>query len=219
MKIAEDKTILDWNELSQKLDIDKDYLWSCATSFFEKRVNSRYILPIKAIQKLNINKGEGFAVVSLQCSLIETFECFINGWLFFYDNNRYLWENIQQKRAKYKNDNLNNQRIFKSFFDNFNNDFNGIDGKYFYTNIRCGLLHETQTKNNWLIKSETPYDLCYQKLGKSHIIYRNNLQKKIEQLLKDYQQALINNTEFRGVDCKTLRSNFIKKFDHLAKQS
>ena len=79
MKIAGNLTISNWNKLSKNLNCLSNNNWSDAFQYFEERIKTRYINPIKSILEIGDNLGEGFAVVNLQCSLIETIESFING--------------------------------------------------------------------------------------------------------------------------------------------
>ena len=79
MRIAGNLTISNWLELSINLKCDSYDDWSIAFQYFEERIKTRYINPIKSILDIGYNLGEGFAVVNLQCSLIETIESFING--------------------------------------------------------------------------------------------------------------------------------------------
>ena len=53
--------------------------WKLALNLFEKRIKDRYFTPIKYIIEQGKKIGEGFAIVSLQCSLIETFASFRGG--------------------------------------------------------------------------------------------------------------------------------------------
>lgn len=215
IKIAVNLTIEDWN----KLDKNKNNYWKEACKFFEERIETRYLEPIEAIQKLNINEGEGFAMLNLQCSLIETFECFINGWLFYLEGRNLVWKDKKGKVASYKNNTVKSKQIFISFFNRFNNEFK-IKGEDFYTNVRCGLLHETQTKNNWVIRvADNDTDKCYDDKEDKKIIYRNNFQKKLKKLLENYQQALIDGKGFRKVSAEDLRNNFIAKMNHICNQS
>ncbi|MBE7653926.1 hypothetical protein [Tenacibaculum finnmarkense] len=228
MKIAGNLTVNDWNELEKKIKDSENELWGLAAHFFEERIKTRYLAPIHAIQNLNLKEGEGFAMVNLQCSLIETFECFINGWLFYLDDNcsgckknKIYWKNANKEEIS-----KSNKDIFISFFDKFKDKFDGIDGESFYSNVRCGLLHETQTKNNWVINvADEKNKKCYEEKGEKYIIYRNNFQNRLEKLLEEYQQTLINGKnfrgkeEFRGISTEDLRLNFIAKMTHICKQS
>lgn len=100
-------------------------------------------------------KGEGFAVVTFQCSLIETIECFIEGWLYLDRRWKYGEEILKNS----KDEQVQNGDIFECFLSKkrpFKNLVaeSGVTGLDFYINVRCGLLHETQTKNAWRIRAK-----------------------------------------------------------------
>ncbi len=71
--IAGRKTVADWLAFKDRLHgSDDPAIWNDAfTNFFEARLDSRYFAPIRAIEKLDQDIGEGFAIVTLHCSLIE----------------------------------------------------------------------------------------------------------------------------------------------------
>ncbi|MFN3969282.1 hypothetical protein [Flavobacterium sp.] len=217
-QIAGNLTIKDWEDLVGKEDEDlkinyeNNKKWGLAFHFFEERIKTRYLNPIQAVLNIDLNTGEGFAVINLQCSLIETAESFINGYKYEYP------DFIMPSGGKYKKGSVG---IFKSFFDN-REPFKSlkINGEDFYKSIRCALLHETQTKNNWKIKQD------FEKKGKSFededgfkIIYRENFQRDLEALIYNYKNAIINGEKFNGISACELRENFITKFNHICKQS
>jgi hypothetical protein len=226
MEIAGKLTIKDWDELKLCLDENYDENWGLAFHFFEERIRTRYLNPIKAILDLDLNEGEGFAVVNLQCSLVETIESFINGWV--YDNYKWVKDGvivinsvigIVEKPTK----SINNEGVFFSFFEKrmLSEDYN-IDGIDFFKSVRCGLLHETQTKNNWLIRKGKMGGIAFEKDDKGFkIIYRDNFQKAIEALIKNYKLAIINGKgkEFDEFGEGDLRKNFIAKFNHICCKS
>lgn len=151
MQIAGNLTIQNWKELAKNLNTEKDENWGLAFNFFEERIRTRYLNPIYAILNMDDNLGEGFAVVNLQCSLIETIESFINGCIPKY--------NLKKNRLEWKSGKtvvfFSNKSIFDTFFkkrEPFKSQVPNIKGNDFYEYVRCPLLHETQTKNNWLIK-------------------------------------------------------------------
>lgn len=100
MKIAGYKTIKDWVSTSNKLKPSYNNHWEEAFTFFEKRIYTRYINPINAIINLKKNNGEGFAVVNLQCSLIETIESFISG--IIHNHPHFLMKNQKAFRSNSK---------------------------------------------------------------------------------------------------------------------
>ncbi|ARV15787.1 hypothetical protein [Polaribacter sp. SA4-12] len=224
MKIAGNLTIDEWNELKEKLKPENDELWGLGAHFFEERIKTRYLTPIHAIQNLNLNEGEGFAMVNLQCSLIETFECFINGWMF--DKNKWWKETGCKEKILVVKDqegeNIKNGYIFEQFFKDFSDSFDNINGGDFYSKVRCGLLHETQTKGNWIIRvAKENNDKCYEYDDGNNIIYRNNFQEKLEELLEEYSKAIADGKKFEeiGISIEDLRKNFRTKMNHICKQS
>ena len=221
MKIAGNLTISNWNELSKNLNCENDDNWGLAFYFFEERIKTRYINPIKSILEIGDNLGEGFAVVNLQCSLIETIESFINGC-----NSEY---NSRKRKTQWKKGVTiifnSNKEIFISFFNNRTpfKELN-IDGGLFYQDVRCGLLHETQTKNNWKIKCDTAESgLAYQEINNRNIvekiIHRENFQIYLEKLIARYRISIITRADFDGIPACELRENFIAKFNHICTES
>ena len=217
MQIAGNKTIKDWRNLvgdakNLKIDYNSDEKWDEAYKYFELRICTRYLKPIDAILNMKSFDGEGFAVVNLQCSLIEMIESFINGWIFDYPNF------INSKGITLKG----NDKIFKSFFNNrepFKNYTPKISGKRFYIDVRCGLLHETQTKNNWKIKKGIENGNAYELYDNFKIIYRENFQRDIQFLIDRYKNVIINGGEFDGISACELRENFVAKFNHICLKS
>lgn len=217
MKIAGNLTISNWNKLSKNLNCLSNNNWSDAFQYFEERIKTRYINPIKSILEIGDNLGEGFAVVNLQCSLIETIESFINGC-----NSEY---NSRKRKTQWKKGVTiifnSNKEIFISFFNNRTpfKELN-IDGGLFYQDVRCGLLHETQTKNNWKIKCDTAESgLAYQEINNRNIvekiIHRENFQIYLEKLIARYRISIITRADFDGIPACELRENFIAKFSHI----
>ena len=202
-KIAGNLTITDWEELASKLDDSKSENWGNAFNFFEQRIATRYLNPIKAILNMDLNTGEGFAVVNLQCSLIETIECFYNGWIYVYPNFLPIDGSPIFKKGK---------KIFESFFKNREPFISlQIDGVDFYKSVRCGLLHETQTKNNWKIKSGLVR--IYEQNGDEKIIYREKFQRGLEKVITKYKEELLSSGG------EKYRKNFKEKFKHICKES
>jgi hypothetical protein len=207
MKIAGELTINDWKDLEKKLKLNYENHWAEAYNYFETRINTRYLIPIDAIISIKSYSGEGFSIVNLQCSLIETIESFIDGWMFEYPN--FINPNGVVLNG--------NKKIFKSFFkkrEPFINYIPKISGERFYLDVRCGLLHETQTRNNWKIKKGFFGGDSYKFDGEFKIIYQD-----IVALLKKYEGAIINGVEFDGIPPCELRENFIAKMNHICKKS
>lgn len=221
IRIAGNRKISDWEKLKQELYNQINNNWIDAFDFFEKRINSRYIRPIEIIQCFLSNKGEGFAIVNLQCSLIETIESFYNGWIYKNDkdkqfHNGYYFRRIEGKPIP----KLNNEKIFVNFFKEMEPFDGKIDGADFFLNVRCGLLHETQTKHGWRIlgKHSDPETFFCQH-DNDKIIYHNNFQKGIEKVINNYKMAIVDGEPYGTIAVPELRENFIAKFDHICNLS
>lgn len=212
MRIAGLKTIDEWNNLSSILDVAKNDNWDKAFDFFDKRIKTRYLNPIDEILRMRSFLGEGFATVNLQCPLIETIECFVNGWKYEYP---YF---IKPDGSKFRN----NKEIFKSFFDNRNElEQQKGKGESFYILIRNGLLHETQTKGNWKIKrndSRNEFD-WYEEKGGFNIVYSYQLNNVLKSLIYRYRKAILFGEQFDEITSENLRTNFIQKMNHICDKS
>lgn len=227
MRIAGKLTIKQWKELEQTLNNREDVCWEYAFRFFEERIETRYLEPIEAILNIGNNKGEGFAVVNLQCSLIETIESFINGWVYKckYDDKKkkkkkkYNWYHRENKmKSPYSKCYLRNIDIFQSFFDT-REPFKSykIKGDDFYNDVRCGLLHETQTKNGWKIKANNKDNTV--SITNDKTIYRESFHRDIKKVIKNYKSAIVEGEKFDGIEGNKLRQNFRDKFNHICNQS
>lgn len=215
IKIASQITIKDWEELKMKLDPENNNLWDMAYKLFFDRIRERYLNPINAILNLKQNTGEGFSAVNLQCSLIETIESFYNGWIS--DKSKYYHRNLEDL-AKYPNaegkkEDVSGKFIFKKFFLKRTDQLHQIDGDDFYLHVRCALLHEVQTKNNWVIRCNNEKPFYYEEEGMK-VINRNKFQKELERVIEKYKEELLT-----GEDKIELRKNFICKFENICSKS
>ncbi|SHI60853.1 hypothetical protein SAMN04488096_10315 [Mesonia phycicola] len=100
MRVAGTLTVNDWKELTYILKPEKNENWGNAFHFFEERIRTRYLEPIQAILEIEKYNGEGFAAINLQCSLIETIESFINGWVYNSSNNKWYDKKIENGYAQ-----------------------------------------------------------------------------------------------------------------------
>ncbi|WP_296148347.1 hypothetical protein [uncultured Flavobacterium sp.] len=159
-----------------KLDLDdinsKDYLK--AIEIFEKRINDRFIEPIDKLIDLENNlsstsKKYGFIIISSDCMILENLQSFYNG------------AETSDKNAK---------NFFIEFLtnrENFKNHFNNDTAKYFFEDIRCGIIHQLETYRNSKIYSVGSMvneidngitinrNLFHENLKKEFLIYTNNL--------------------------------------------
>jgi hypothetical protein len=206
-KIAGDLTIGDWLRLKETLgsDFDKDALWDKAYTFFENRINTRYLKPIEAIENYSNIEGEGFAISAIICSLIEALETFRQGKVY----KRATRGNPLDETKEY----FKSQPIFESFLKNrepFKAHFAVGDlATDFYENVRCALLHEAATRNGWKIRIDTT--ALIEKRTESHILNRVLFVKAIKQYMCNYKAELLVNHE--------LKKAFIQKLDSICETS
>jgi hypothetical protein len=208
-----------WLKLRRKLNSNYAYNddWNEAISLFETRINERYIRIIKELIGLQYFEGEGFPIVTIQCSLIETFAAFRKGLIH---NPRYN-EGTDPSYQYFDSRKLFVDFLFDcKYFDNHFYSVNG-DGKKeknkpynaekFYASVRSSLVHETRTKNQWKIRVKKSCDdgVFIEKIGNDFILYRTVFQRQIENYFIDYL------AELREPTNDNLRRLFARKLDHL----
>src|SRR5437773_3006247 len=81
IQIAGKLTIADWLSWKERMKSASGdaTLWEQAFEFYEKRLYTRYIDPMEIIERISKNQGEGFAMCSVLCSLVEALESFYQG--------------------------------------------------------------------------------------------------------------------------------------------
>jgi hypothetical protein len=198
--IAGTKTVADWHAIRVRLLRSDAQAWREAfTEYFEARLHLRYLHPINLLQEHGTFQGEGFSIVTIQCSLIEFLESTAQG-----KNYRYRKHNEVPGAYEYSS----SQSVFVSFLRDrapFSQVFDEACAQDFYFSVRCGLLHEAQTKNGWRIWAEDHGGAIANMRDK--IVYRN-----------DFQAALLKYIASYGADLQVneaLQQAFIRKFDNL----
>jgi hypothetical protein len=193
IKIAENLTVGDWLDLKERLeeDMQNNALWEDAISFFDKRLSSRYLKPIKAIENNSSIDGEGFSIMAILCSMIEALESFYQGRTYRKASKE---QPLDEKAEYYKS-----QPLFESFLTNrepFNSKFSENNlAKEFYENVRCAILHEAATRNGWIVRIDT--DKLIVKQGGKIVINRALFVQEIEAYIKRYKEELMQNTDLK----------------------
>ena len=142
---------------------------SSLADFIYLRLHGRYIHPHSySSDKYKSKYKNGFAIMASCCLLIETFTSF--------------------KEASFLDTNHQGSRCFKWFFSNHSafTEFSeeGLAGD-FYSNIRCGILHNAETRNGWKIKRAGPlFDSATKTINATNFIER------IDHVLNDYRSEL-----------------------------
>lgn len=199
--VAGRKTDKDWLASRSGLGVGADSsVWEAAfEDYFRSRLALRYLDPIKVLQDHGTYQGEGFSIVAIQCSLIEFLESARQGLRYRYLRNG---ENLGP------NEYSSSKNIFISFLCNrqpFSSSFDEASATDFYAGVRCGLLHEAQTKHGWKIKAKGPKGIVAN--VKERIVYRDNFQEALLSYVEFYKHALLQDT--------ALQTAFVRTFDNL----
>jgi hypothetical protein len=224
---SELEEVKQWKKIRVKLDqtYKFDKTWEEAILLFETRLMRKFFNPIQTLIDKKVLEGEGFSIVTVQCSLIEAFAAFRQGKIHNHDKTSSSPSYEYNKSKQMFTSLLRSASIFQ---DNFwktvtkngktktvtDQPFNAND---FYTNVRCGLMHEARTKGNWYITAtpltksvRTETKFIVSEGGKTKIL-RTILHYRLLNYLKNYQDELREQTP-KGNE---LRKFFARKLDHL----
>lgn len=201
-------SVEDWKQIREELIRGLLYgsgekaEWEQVFEILYERIKTRYLNPIDWILEKQLDIGEGFSVVAIQCILIEFLEAFYQGKIYTTSRELRCFEYNSSKQLFC--DFLLNHRPFSQHFKSKAN-ANG-----FFDNIRCGLLHEAATKETSRINSASMHDkiVLFEHNDPSNMrIYRENFHKAIIEFLWLYKSELLSSKE--------LKTNFIRKIDDI----
>lgn len=188
----------DWLELDLKpASPEKD--WISATEMFRKRME-RFLEPVRVLMDSRDAKTviySGFAIVALDCLLIETLQSFKTG---------------RSNPVRY-NDRLSTQMIidfltqrpfFKPYFDE-------KKARIFCDHFRNGMLHQGEVKSSGLIRIDTPEIVVPSDDNQSLVINRWKFHNALIKEVENYIAELI-----KGADTIS-QKNFIKKMNDISR--
>ncbi len=201
MRIAGSRTDEDWKARKSLLQKGGKEAWAQAfDDFFMGRLQTRYFDPIEALCNSRKVNGEGFAIVALQCSLIEFLGATIEG-------KSYRHKTKETKLGRFEYD--GSKAMFMRFLTSvppFKTVFDRSLAKNFYEGVRCGLLHEASTKNGWTIRTRCGVAGPFVD-PKKKIVFRDDLQRAFAEFVEWYRAALLERNDYQAA--------FIRKFDSL----
>ena len=176
----------DWKEL--RFDKEKD--WEKGIKIFKNRIHGRFLDPVFDLEK---KEYTGFLIMAIDCLLIETLQQFIEGV-------------PETPRGK-------NESYFKKFLiSRFKEDFDDKKAKMFYEQIRCGILHQAETKESSKIKISRELPIVkFTKEKDGLIINRKKFHEKLKKAIKVYIEKL------KDTINEPLRKNFRKKMDYICR--
>lgn len=143
--------------------------------FIIERFDERYFHPV-----MDSKSKHGFTIMAIACLVIETLESFYQG------------------RADTKGE---SKKMFREFF--CRNSSLGVFGQnsdWFFTDIRCGILHQAETHSGWKIMRKGPL-LDSQNKTINATAFLNQLRTAVKQYATELQAN------------ETLWKNFCKKVD------
>jgi len=178
MEIAPGITVADWKslELANKKECEAD--WQRAIDILEHRLRKRYFEPVALLVKADAKGAPsdmkyGFAIMAINCLLVETLQSFRMGKVSTKDQSREL-------SIKFLTTN-------KPFAKEFNHD----TAERYYTDIRCGVLHLGETMNMSLISADGP---LVQTVTDGIVVNRTSFFENLEKWFADYVADLRSET-------------------------
>jgi hypothetical protein len=184
MRISRNYKAEHWNALTFNTEDD----WQKGFEIFMDRLTTRYLLHI---QRLLRHRTSGFAVLTLDCALIETLEQFRRGV-------------SETPRGQ-------SQEYFATFLTatSFSQDFTTERAILFYKVIRCGLLHQSEAKSSLVKRSETLPLIKLPEDRKGLIVNAKAFHAKLEGVIGEYVSVLQN------PESKQARAAFRNKMDSI----
>jgi hypothetical protein len=178
----------DWKKL--ELDDNHEKEWQVAINIVEDRVKGRII---DWVDKIYTCRFSGFAVIALDCALLETLHGLFKG--------------------KSEGD---TKEVYTSFLQGKLTDtktfsFDKDTAVSFYCNVRNGILHDTETRKGWIIEQTKPASSIVESIGDSFVLNRTKfhdaLKSEFEQWLKKLRAGDLG---LRG-NMKTRMEELVKK--------
>lgn len=183
--------------------------------FLRERHYERFLEPIRClIQAEASESGFGFSIMSLCCLLIETIECYRLGWPSSSARELRQLEasphNLTVPSVEFKltgpfdSQKFSSERTFINFFDESQHRLHFPDlsgkGQEFYKSIRCGLLHQAQTKDGWRIRtSGRCYDDSPDQKSINRYEFAQSLQNCFNSFLNELENGEWDDSLWRGV--------------------
>lgn len=174
--------------------------WQKAVEMFRKRVD-RFIEPANALTRSTDTKTivfSGFAIMALDCLLIETLQSFRTG-----RTNPVRATDRQSTQMIV--DFLTQRTSFKTFFDD------ETKARLFCDHFRNGILHQGEVKSSGRIRIDTPKMIMPSEDNASYIVNRWIFHESLKTEVESYVNELI-----EGKDVE-LRKSFIKKMNEICR--
>lgn len=116
------------------LEMERQHDREGIADFIHHRFRERYVVPVLAVPA---EEKSGFLILAVSCLLLEALESFYQGWESTERTRTQPGRSKEAFRLFFKH-----QWRFKAFGDH---------AEQFYKNVRCGILHQAETKGGWHI--------------------------------------------------------------------
>lgn len=154
------------------------------SDFVYERFNERYLYPIN---QLKPEYKHGFSIMAISCIMIEAFQSFKSGYEDTVGISRETFSKFLSSEPEFSN--------LKGLEDDF------------YFNVRCGILHQSETTNGWkIIRVGKIFD------KKNKTINATKFIKALEISLQKYTLEL----KYDNWNSENWK-NLIKKLNHIIK--
>lgn len=213
-EIAPGFRVSDWKNLNIQNKTEWSPDWEKAIEVFERRISARFMNQIEVMannQDRATANFSGFAIVSLDCLLIETLAQFYNGQLATPSGRRpsklFFWRKPHDPHVDAFHAVFQRSPKLKTIFDKMEKT------KVFYQHIRCGLLHQAQTKRRSKInrKIGSPIKWCDETKPTSGLIVHP---LKFHECVKDVYSEYVK--ELKNKPNKERRRLFRRKMNGIA---
>jgi hypothetical protein len=173
--------------------------------FLRERHEERFFRPIRFLTDADgTEEGYGFAIMALCCLLIETIQCYRLGLPTSNTNELKELQEIQDVATpdRYKLDACvtpGSRGVFQRFFEEPSHwrFFPGLGGCEFYKSIRCGLLHQGQTKSGWLVRRQGKF---WDDIART--LNRNEFAQRLHECFDSYIGELSSHCDWDGEQWK-----------------
>ena len=191
LRISPRFTVDEWKDLHFLTEEQ----WQKAIDVFEDRIRGRFLKFIKLIERYTYS---GFAVLALDCLLIETLQQFRKG----------VFETPPRESKEYFVEFLT-ETSFADFFDS-------ALAEMFYDQIRCGILHQAEIKSSSRVLIRHQALLVSFTDDKEGLVINRKLFHR--QLVKEFENYV---AQLRKKDPpnKDLRQKFKNKMDYICRIS
>lgn len=163
--------------------------WNEAIAILRDRIEGRYFNQI-ALLAHDIN-ANGFTIMALNCLLIETL--------------------FQFRDGKEETPRPNSKTYPAFLLQEFSSAFTDQQvAESFYSNIRCGILHSAQTKNESRLSDREDVIVTFD--GETLVVSVKGITSMLKTYFERYLQKLSDPNE------STLRTNFIKKMKFVCRE-